>query len=206
MKKLIVNADDFGYSFGVNKGIVEAHSIGIVTSTSVMVQSIAAKEAADLARYPNLSVGLHFVTGELNNTRTDLDEQMALFQSLTGKLPTHIDIHKVKEEDIELKSIVSDYAQERGIPFRYSGEVHFISSFFGPHADGDVSINQLKKSLEECRDGVNELMCHVGHVDDYLKEHSSYSDLRAEELQSICDPEAKRYLDTLGITLVSRSA
>ncbi len=45
---LIVNADDFGYSYGINKGIIEAHTKGIVTSTSVMVDSIAAHEAVNL--------------------------------------------------------------------------------------------------------------------------------------------------------------
>ncbi|TGU42153.1 ChbG/HpnK family deacetylase, partial [Mesorhizobium sp. M00.F.Ca.ET.186.01.1.1] len=35
--KLIVNADDFGYSKGVNLGIIEAHRAGVVTSTTTMV-------------------------------------------------------------------------------------------------------------------------------------------------------------------------
>jgi chitin disaccharide deacetylase len=35
MKLLIVNADDFGYSYSINRGIVESHVKGIVTSTSV---------------------------------------------------------------------------------------------------------------------------------------------------------------------------
>lgn len=36
MTKLIVNADDFGYSKGINLGIIEAHREGIVTSTTLM--------------------------------------------------------------------------------------------------------------------------------------------------------------------------
>ena len=47
---LIVNADDFGLSAGVNRGIVEAHERGIVTSASLMVRRPAAREAADYAR------------------------------------------------------------------------------------------------------------------------------------------------------------
>lgn len=35
MRMLVVNADDFGLSLGVNDGIIEAHAAGIVTSTSV---------------------------------------------------------------------------------------------------------------------------------------------------------------------------
>src|SRR6266568_9642133 len=50
MRYLIVNADDFGFSEGVNRGILEAHDKGIVTSASLMVERPAAVEAADRAR------------------------------------------------------------------------------------------------------------------------------------------------------------
>src|SRR5436190_3388019 len=57
---LIVNADDFGMTPGVNRGIISAHESGIVTSTSLMVRGAAAAEAVELAReHPQLSVGLH---------------------------------------------------------------------------------------------------------------------------------------------------
>jgi predicted glycoside hydrolase/deacetylase ChbG (UPF0249 family) len=62
MKRLVVTADDFGLSPGVVEGIVEAHEIGIVTSTSLMVNAPAAEAAFDEARrLPSLAVGLHFV-------------------------------------------------------------------------------------------------------------------------------------------------
>jgi len=60
-RRLIVNADDFGLRAGVNRGIIEAHKNGIVTSASLMVNRPYAAEAADYARgHPKLSVGLHF--------------------------------------------------------------------------------------------------------------------------------------------------
>jgi hopanoid biosynthesis associated protein HpnK len=59
---LIVNADDFGLTTGVNRGIVEAHSTGIVTSTTLMANSAAFDDAVQLARSnPKLSVGCHLV-------------------------------------------------------------------------------------------------------------------------------------------------
>ena len=62
MKRLVVTADDFGLSPGVVEGIVEAHEIGIVTSTSLMVNAPAAEAAFEEARrLPSLAVGLHFV-------------------------------------------------------------------------------------------------------------------------------------------------
>ena len=63
MKRLIVNADDFGRTPGVNEGTLEAHLKGIVTSATVMVLEPAAAEGIARAREraPRLSLGLHFV-------------------------------------------------------------------------------------------------------------------------------------------------
>ena len=62
---LIVNADDFGQSRGINRGIMEAHEQGIVSSTSPMVRWPAAPEAAAYARsHRSLSLGLHLDFGE----------------------------------------------------------------------------------------------------------------------------------------------
>lgn len=59
-KRLIVNADDFGRTPGINRGIVDAHRRGIVTSATMMVAYAPAAEAATLAREnPALGVGLH---------------------------------------------------------------------------------------------------------------------------------------------------
>jgi hopanoid biosynthesis associated protein HpnK len=60
MKKLIVNADDFGLSGGANRAVIRAYREGILTSTSLMVGGQACAEAVSLAREnPGLQVGLH---------------------------------------------------------------------------------------------------------------------------------------------------
>ncbi len=57
---LIVNADDYGRSSGINRGVIKAHESGIVTSASLMVRWPAAVEAAEYCRdRPDLSLGLH---------------------------------------------------------------------------------------------------------------------------------------------------
>src|SRR5262245_44565211 len=62
---LIVNADDFVQSEGINRGIIDAFENGIVTSVSLMARWRAAASAAAYARaHPNLSVGLHVDLGE----------------------------------------------------------------------------------------------------------------------------------------------
>ncbi|MGA8868970.1 MAG: ChbG/HpnK family deacetylase [Candidatus Sulfotelmatobacter sp.] len=62
MRRLIVNADDFGFTAGVNRAIIEAHSRGVVTSSTLMANGRAFAEAIRMARsVPNLSVGCHVV-------------------------------------------------------------------------------------------------------------------------------------------------
>jgi len=57
---LIVTADDLGLSHEVNQGILDAHTDGIVTSTSLLVNAPETEAAVALAReYPELEVGLH---------------------------------------------------------------------------------------------------------------------------------------------------
>ncbi len=60
IRKLIVNADDFGLTLEVNRGVVRSHTEGIVTSASLMPSGRAFDDAAALAReYPNLGIGVH---------------------------------------------------------------------------------------------------------------------------------------------------
>ncbi|SRR5258706_249680 len=60
MRKLIVNADDFGRSSAINQGIIEGHQKGIVTSASLMTDREGFEEAVRLAKAnPRLGIGLH---------------------------------------------------------------------------------------------------------------------------------------------------
>jgi hopanoid biosynthesis associated protein HpnK len=62
VRRLIVNADDFGYTPGVNRAIIEAHTHGIVTSSTLMANASAFDDAVRLAKQtPQLSVGCHVV-------------------------------------------------------------------------------------------------------------------------------------------------
>lgn len=60
MKKLIVNADDFGLHQAINDGIIKGHKDGFITSTSLMCGADAFDDAVSQAKqYPNLGVGIH---------------------------------------------------------------------------------------------------------------------------------------------------
>jgi chitin disaccharide deacetylase len=69
MKQLIVNADDYGHTPGLSRGILDAHRQGIVTSTSVMVGSpqIEAAIAQVRTQAPELGLGLHFTLSGRGN-------------------------------------------------------------------------------------------------------------------------------------------
>ncbi|ELR98269.1 hopanoid biosynthesis-associated protein HpnK [Gloeocapsa sp. PCC 73106] len=61
-RKLIINGDDFGLNDRVNQAIIQAHTEGILTSTSLMVTAEAFPQAVALAKtHPQLGVGLHLV-------------------------------------------------------------------------------------------------------------------------------------------------
>ena len=109
-KNLIVNADDFGQSSGINRGITEAHEHGIVASASLMTRWLAAGEAALYAQqYPKLSLGLHLDLGEWvchgeagyrsirwstlqdrSALEREVYRQVEHFRYLVGREPTHI--------------------------------------------------------------------------------------------------------------------
>lgn len=62
MRRLIVNADDFGLTSGVNRAIIEGNQSGIITSATLMANAQASEAAIDLAKaQPSLKTGCHVV-------------------------------------------------------------------------------------------------------------------------------------------------
>src|SRR5215469_5830931 len=62
MKQLILNADDFGLTRGVNEGIIKAHREGVLTSSTLMAGAAAFDHAVALAKQnPQLGIGCHLV-------------------------------------------------------------------------------------------------------------------------------------------------
>lgn len=63
MKRLIINADDFGMCEGVSLGIIKCHTDGVLTSTTLMTNMPFAPKAVEMARmYPKLGLGIHLVS------------------------------------------------------------------------------------------------------------------------------------------------
>lgn len=95
LRTLIVNADDYGLTQPINRAIEAAHSAGVVTSTSVMVNQIASGEVTALAvRRPELGIGLHLTLtlgtpiSEATHVRSllDVDGRFLSRTALIGRL------------------------------------------------------------------------------------------------------------------------
>jgi chitin disaccharide deacetylase len=203
---LIVNADDFGRSASVNRGVIEAHERGIVTSASLMVRWAAAEEAAAYARTSSgLSLGLHVDVGEwayrengwvqLYGAEADVEaevaQQLARFRDLAGRDPTHLDSHQHVHREEPLRSIMLRLAGELGVPLReFSDRVRYCGDFFGQAAKGrpypeGITVERLLRIVASLRSGVTELGCHPG-LDGDLE--SDYRDERPREVEALCDP------------------
>ena len=208
-RRLIVNADDLGYNSGVTRGILEAHEHGIVTSASLMVDEPGAKEAVELARdAPALSVGLHAVldrAGEIvapDEAERELERQLARFERLVGRRPTHLDTHHHVHRDPRLRPVVERFTDAHGLPLRDRDALH-CGEFYG-RWDGEshleqIAVPSLLEILAGLEEGVTELGCHPGYADGL---RSSYTAEREHELRTLIDPRVRARVEELGIALI----
>ncbi len=216
-RELIVNADDFGRSAGTNDGIIRAHEHGIVTSASLMVRWPAAEAAAAYARrHPGLTVGLHLDLAEwtyrddqwvlvYENTPADreIETQLALFQKLLGRDPTHLDSHQHVHREEPIASLLTAHARRLGVPLRERSDITYCGAFYGQSGTGSpcaeaIAVDALVAVIEALPEGVTELGCHPG-LDAELD--SSYRVERLKEVETLCDPRVRAALTRAKVTL-----
>jgi predicted glycoside hydrolase/deacetylase ChbG (UPF0249 family) len=223
---LIVNADDFGQSPGVNRGIIEAHEHGIVTSASLMVRWPAAHDAASYARrHPELSVGLHFDfaewTCEKGNWRPlyevvpqddaqaimqEANRQLAVFRRLVGRDPTHLDSHQHAHRKRPVRAFFKEMARALGVPLRsFDPRVRYLGNFYGQTTSGRtlrrlISTHALMRMMGQLRPGFTEFGCHPGDANDL---QSMYRSERAKEVETLCDSRVRAAVVQIGIHLCS---
>lgn len=210
VRYLIVNGDDFGLTDGVNRGILETHRRGVLTSTSLMVNRRAAPAAAAAAReLPSLSVGLHLeIDGPVADPRAGIAQQLHRFELLMGAGPTHLDSHHDAHRDPHVLPHVLACAERLGIPVRAHSQVVCFGNFYGQWAGEchpeQVGVDSLLALLQQhVQRGVTELICHPGYVDADLD--SSYAAVREKEVASLCDPRVRDALSEHGIRLIGFS-
>ena len=192
-RAVVVNADDFGRSPGVNRGVIRAHEEGVVTSASLMVRWPDAEEAARCGHASRLSVGLHLDLGEWfygdgewraryevvdpgaggDEVRAEVDAQLAAFEELMGQPPTHLDSHQHVHRDEPARSALLAAGERLGVPVRdagsgvaYSGVFHGQDARGYPYPEG-ITVAALVEAIERLPAGITELACHPAAADDH---------------------------------------
>jgi predicted glycoside hydrolase/deacetylase ChbG (UPF0249 family) len=135
LKKLVVNADDFGFTRDVNEGIERAHREGILTATTLMAHGAAFDDAVRRARdLPDLDVGVHLtlVGGQrypatvsrliIAMARGRIDVAGEMREQIetvlaAGIRPTHLDAHKHTHLLPPVLQHVAALSREYGIPW-----------------------------------------------------------------------------------------
>jgi len=230
-RQLIVNADDFGLTVGVNRGVVRAHEEGIVTSASLMVRHDAARAAAREARsHPRLDLGLHLDLSEWayrgggwevvyevvdpDNeaaVAAELQRQLQAFRDLVGRDPSHLDSHQHVHRSPGIASVVNDAAERLGVPVRESSPtIRYCGEFYGESGRGEgfaegITVESMVAIIERLTHGTTELACHPGDGDcAELPVH--YREARVTELRTLCDPAVRDAIDRNGVVLTTFAA
>lgn len=224
MKKIIINADDFGITPLVSEGIVYGHKNGQLSSTTVLsnclndhtVKLIQETRSLGFGVHLNLTLGAPLTNNktlsengrflrnkdrdfDLNEVENELKAQIDLFIEKTGQLPSHLDAHHGVSENEKIAHLFQKFAKELNIPLRRHNEFKFVSGFY----NDKTTVEHLIQLIENEKDEKLEIMCHPGFVNQEIISKSSYNWQRAKELVTLCDTELKNYFEKKEIELVS---
>jgi predicted glycoside hydrolase/deacetylase ChbG (UPF0249 family) len=147
IRYLIVNADDFGLTAGVSRGILDTHERGIVTSTTAIVTRPIPDDLVDRLKRSGMGIGLHvnltlgapltrapslvdedgrFVRdprqaaarAAASDVEREVDAQVERFEQIFGQPPTHLDTHHHIGLHAPVREVVLQQALKRGVPVR----------------------------------------------------------------------------------------
>jgi predicted glycoside hydrolase/deacetylase ChbG (UPF0249 family) len=226
--KLIVNADDFGQSEGINKGIIQSYEKGILTSASLMVRySSTTVYAAEYAKKNNLALGLHLDLGEwiynnenwnpiyevislddISAVTEEIKNQLHVFYNLVGRNPTHIDSHQHVHKRKSILPIILDIARDLNVTLRgCTKKVNYCGDFYGQTSDSSpyheaISAQNLKKIISTLPVGITEVACHPGIN---VEIATMYKIERDIEVNSLCDKDVRETIFNSDIELCSFS-
>jgi hopanoid biosynthesis associated protein HpnK len=125
--RLIVNADDFGLTAGVNRAIVELHRAGVLTSTTLMARAGATDAAIALAREtPSLGTGCHIVLVDgqpvlpVNRIPTLIDRKTGCFHASLTAFLARLFTGRISASDIEREAAAQiALLKDRGVPLTH---------------------------------------------------------------------------------------
>lgn len=223
MKKLIVNADDFGFNPKINQGIIYAFKNGVVTSTSLIVTHEGFEDAINLVKdNPKLCVGIHI----------DLDKFFEIDHSRGRIIGNKVSPLPTEEIRAEIKRQVEMLISRGIFPDHLSGHhhVHLINDVFPIVVDilkeYNIPAMRFHKKIiysQEKYDEFKDILdknnivyppyfiegWYWGNIDEpytiaELLTHPGYGELwREYELSSSCDVNLKAYLREKNIQLIT---
>ncbi|SRX75904.1 ChbG/HpnK family deacetylase [Aequorivita antarctica] len=133
--KLIVNADDFGFSEEVNENIVKCHQKGIVTSATILSGGQKFEAAIQLAKEnPKLGIGVHLAIDGPNNIGK---KYATLLDPQTGEFYEDVvAVKKIRNGDFNFEELVSEYSlqiekvKNEGITITHLDHHHHLHLYF----------------------------------------------------------------------------
>jgi len=222
MKKLIVNADDFGYNPRINQGVIAAFKNGVVTSASIIPTRDGLDDAVALAKEnPKLSVGVHLDLDEMftvdhgtgrvagvkgtysrDAVETEVARQIEMLLSRDIR-PDHLSSHHHAHMVRDVFHVVVPLMITYGIP---------VMRFHRRIAVEPEAYDEMKVFLDA--QGIISLPHFIegwywGNIDEEfdcaeLMTHPGYGELwREYELLASCDSKLKSYLREKDIRLIT---
>lgn len=168
----------------------------------------------------------HIPQMNMDEIKTEWRAQIDAFIKAAGRKPTHLDSHHhssyfapqlfrsmlelAKEYDCAIRfPFTNDISSEleetnKHIPklieeFNPRRPDTFLVDFY----DESATQEELLRLIHNVDDGITEIMCHPGYVDDAFAEESVYNFQRERELKILTDPAIKEAIETNGIRLVT---
>lgn len=173
MMRLIVNADDFGYSKVFNGKILDLLEGGAIKSTTVMIDRVTEEAQEDQLRRlialneaGRIGIGLHVVFDLGKPLPRQAEEQFGRFRRIFKFEPSHIDLHKFLQNPDCVKTVYG-LGKKHHLPVRNMGleppTKHTAHPVFNTTP---LDVRKAMEFLDEMKDGETaEILCHPGEYD-----------------------------------------
>lgn len=245
MKKILIRADDLGYSEGVNYGIAKSVKEGIIGSVGVMTNMPAVVHGLKLfedtkvcfGQHTNICIGkpitdpslIPSITNEngefksskeyrqakedfvvLEEVILEIEAQYRRFIELTGETPHYFEGHAVASANFfKGLEIVADKFGLKYSGFSIDGtplkidkkDVCVTMDSMMPNYNPFESLKKIVENAED--DKYYMFICHPGYLDGYILKNSSLTIPRPMEVDMVCDPNTKKFIEASGVKLIT---
>ncbi len=249
MIKMIIRADDVGYSEAVNYGIEKTVKEGLIKSVGLMPNMPAAAHGLKLLQGTGVCIGQHTnvclgkpcadpalipslldENGNLKSSKAyraafkegaeiarldelviEIEAQYHRFVELTGQNPDYFEAHAVMSGN--LAKALEIVAEKYSLPYcdmsPMSREGMFRGKRIVPCSMGSMNpdydpVQCLKDAVANADPDVpNIFVCHPGYLDAFLLKSSSLTLNRTKEVEMLCDPAVREWLESQDVELLT---